>query len=134
MERHARCEHAVGRGERGCERLGREEAAVAGGVQVGEVEHRSDPLEPAADRDHIVERAQLTHASHHLDAERDGARLCEQALPQLAELSDHSADRLGAPAAEQEAGMDHNRRRAAGHCDPGGVVERRRRPRAGRTA
>jgi hypothetical protein len=123
VERHAWREHAVGRGQRGGKRLRRGEAAVASRVQMREVEHRSRPLESAADLDHIVERAELPYPSHHLDTERDGATLGCQTLSEFPELDDHGVNRLGVFAAEQEAGMDHDRRCAACHGDPGGVVE-----------
>jgi hypothetical protein len=52
-------------------------------------------------------------AAHHLDPERDEAAFGLKALAKFSELFDDGADRRFARAAEEEARMDHDWRRAA---------------------
>ena len=46
------------------------------------------------DREHVLERAEVAHAAHHLDAERHRAVLRLEPLAQLAELLDDGGERL----------------------------------------
>ena len=75
-----------------CERLAKpvrlEEGAVARGVHVREVDHRSHPARAAADLDAVLERAEIAHAAHHLDPERHGAALPLEPLAHERELLD----------------------------------------------
>src|SRR4029077_10342703 len=71
----------------------------------------------------VLERADLAHASHHLDAERHRPILLLQSLAQLAELLDDGRERVLARASEQEAGMEDDELGAARGCDAGGMVE-----------
>ena len=58
---------------------------------------------------HVVERAEVAHAAHHLHSERNGAILLLQSLAELAQLLDHGVEGVLARALEQEAGMeDHH--------------------------
>ena len=92
-------------------------------MHVREVEDGADPAEPRGDEEHVVERADLADASHHLDAERNGASLRLEPRAQLAELLADGLERLLARAAEEEAGMEDDHLRAARGRDPGRVVE-----------
>ena len=60
----------------------------------------------------VVDRSELAHAAHHLDAERHGAILALEPLAQLAELLDDRVDRVLARAAEQEARVEDDDLRA----------------------
>ena len=123
VERRARLEDRVGGGEHLGERLGVGEGAVRDRVEVREVEHRPDPGELGGDREHVLGAAEVADASHHLDAERHGAALAFESLAQLAELLDDRGQRLLACPAEQEAGVEDDRRGAAGRGDARRVVE-----------
>ena len=92
-------------------------------MQVREVDHRPDPAGARGDREHVVGGAELPHAAHHLDAERDEAVLRLEPLAQLAELRDDVVERRLALAAEQEARMEDDHLGAAGHRDARRVVE-----------
>ena len=115
--------HGVGRLERRRERVDVGERAVARRVHVREVEHRPDEVDLRRDREHVVDRAELAHASHHLDTERHEAVLRLEPRAQVAELVDDVGDRLLALAAEQEARVEDDHLGAGRLRDPGGVVE-----------
>jgi len=106
VERPAGLDHLVGGLERGRERLDVGEGAVARRVHVRKVEDGTDPAGTPRDLDHVVEAADLAHAAHHLDAERNRAVLALQPLAQLAELLDDRVDRLLARAFEQKARVE----------------------------
>ena len=84
---------------------------------------RTQPVR-ARDLDDVVERAEVAHAAHHLDAERHGPALALEPLAQRAELLDDRGDSVLARAAEQEAGVEDDDLRAAGGRDPRAAVER----------
>ncbi len=115
--------HGVDCLERGLERLGLCELAVARRVHVGEVEDRPHPARAARDLEHVVERAQVTHAAHHFHSERNGSILALEALAELAQLLDHGVERILARALEQKAGVEDNDFRAARLRDARRVVE-----------
>ena len=123
VERRARLEHRVRRGERVRETVGLEELAVARRVHVREVEDGADEVDRAGDRDDVVDRPEVADAAHHLDAERDEPVLRLEPLAEVAELVDDVGDRVVALAAEEEAGMEDDQLRAARLREPGGVVE-----------
>ena len=123
VERRARLEHRVGRGERVRERVGLEERAVARRVHVREVEDGPDEVDRAGDRDDVVDRPEVADAPHHLDAERDEPVLRLEPFAEVAELVDDVGDRVLALAAEEEAGVEDDQLRAARLREPGGVVE-----------
>ena len=60
-------------------------------VHVREVEHRADPRHARGDLEHVVERAELAHAAHHLDPERDGRPFASSRSRELAELLDDAS-------------------------------------------
>jgi len=80
VERRRRFEHLVGTGKDGGEGSGLREAAVRDCVQVREVEHRPDPTAPRRDGEDVLRGAELPHASHDLDAERNRPVLLLQPL------------------------------------------------------
>src|SRR6476620_8311579 len=123
VKRGVGLEHGVGSGERAGERVRLEEGAVAGGVHVGEVEHRPDEVDRGRDREHVVHRPQVAHPAHHFDAEGDEATLRLQPLAKIAELVDDVRNRLLPLAAEQEARMEDDEPCAAGLGEARGVVE-----------
>ena len=100
------------------------EGAVRGGVHVGEVDHRAHPVEARGELEHVVDRAELADAAHHLDAERDRAILRLELLAQRRERGDNVVERLLGCPAEPEAGVDDDDLRACSGRDPGGAVER----------
>ena len=69
--------------------------------------------EARGDLAHVVQRAELTHASHHLDSEGHRAVLPLEPLAQLPELLDDGVDRVLPRAAEQEAGVEDDELGAA---------------------
>jgi hypothetical protein len=81
---------------------------------VREIEYGPHPAGSARNLEHVFQRAKLAHATHHLDPERDGPILSLQALPQLAQLLAHRADRDLAVPSEQEARMENDQLRTAG--------------------
>ena len=99
-------------------RIGLEEGAVARRVHVGEVEHGADEVDLRRDCQDVVDRAEVAHATHHLDAERDEAVLRLEPLAQVPELVDDVGDRLLVVAAEEEARMEDDQPRAAGLGEP----------------
>ena len=68
-------EHVVDRLERLGEQARLEIRAVARRVHVGEIEHRPHPARLSRDLDDVVNRAEVAHATHHLDTERDRTTL-----------------------------------------------------------
>ena len=100
-----------------------EKCAVARRVHVREVENRPDEVDLRRDREHVVDRAEVAHPAHHLDAERNESVFRFEPLAQVAELVDDVGDRLLSLPPEQEAGMEDDQPRAAGLGQPGGVVE-----------
>ena len=90
---------------------------------MGEVGHGPHPGERRRDRQHVLERAEVAHAAHHLDAEGHGAALRLEPLAQQAELLDDRGDRLLVRPPEQEAGMEDDRLGPARGGDAGRVVE-----------
>src|SRR6185436_19766675 len=72
---------------------------------------------------HIINRAELAYAAHHLDAERHRAVLLLEPRAQLAKLLDDRVDRLLARAAEQEARVEDDDLGARSLRDAGGMVE-----------
>ncbi len=122
MERGAGLEHAVGELERLAERLRLGERAVRGRVHVREVDHRAHPAGTPADLDAVGERAEVAHATHHLDPERHAASLAHEPLAHEAELLDHGVDRVLAASPEEEAGVEHDELGAAGGRDPRAAV------------
>ena len=123
VERRAGLEHAVGLRERVGEGLDLDVRAVRDGVQVGEVEHRSHPVDALGDPDDVVEASEVAHAAHHLDAEGHATALAFEPLPQRPELIGDRFERGLALAAEQEAGVEDDELGAAGDRDSGGMVE-----------
>src|SRR5947207_9185491 len=113
VERHVRRQSAVDRLEYRGKTFDSSERAVARRMQVREIGNGAHPLELAGDGKDVVESPELLHAAHHLDPERDEAALGLKALAEFAELFDDGVDRRFARPAEEEAGMDHDRRRAA---------------------
>ncbi len=105
------------------ERVDVEERAVGRGVHVREVEHRLDEVDARRDLAHVVDRTEVAHAAHHLDAERDEPILLLEPRAQLAELLDDRVDRVLARPVEQEAGVEHDHLGARRLRDPGRVVE-----------
>ena len=67
-------------------------AAVARRMHVREVEHGPHPAGSLRDLEHVVQRAEVADAAHHLDSERDGALLPLEPLPQLPELLDDGVE------------------------------------------
>ena len=88
-----------------------------------EVEHRLDEVDTRRDLAHVVDRTEVAHASHHLDAERDEPLLLLEPRAQLTQLLDDRVDRVLARPVEQETGMEHNDLGARGLCDAGRMVE-----------
>jgi hypothetical protein len=123
VEGLAGLEHAVGRLERGRERVHVGVRPVGGGVQVREVEHGADPGDARRQLDDVVERAEVADASHHLDAERHEAALRLQPLAEEPELLDHGVERLLPLAPEQETGVEDDDLGAARRREPRRVVE-----------
>ena len=123
MERRVRGHDLVRLREHAGEGLGVGEAAVRDRVQVGEVEHRSHPVELGGDREHVVGRAEVAHTAHHLDPERHVPALPLQPFAQLTELLDHRRDRLLVRPSEQEPGVEDDDLHTGGLGDPGRVVE-----------
>ena len=76
------------------EEIGLEERAVARRVHVGEVEHGPHPGHARRDREHVIERAEVAHTPHHLDAERYCAVLLLQAQAQHSELLHDAVERI----------------------------------------
>ena len=106
VERHVRLENGVDERERLGERRCLEERTVARRVHVREVEHGPHPVDPTRDLDDVVDRSEVADATHHLDAERHGALLPDEALAERAELLDDCGDRVLAAPPEEEAGME----------------------------
>src|SRR5438094_3520695 len=75
VEWHATPQDTIGDGERCGKGVDTGKATIAGGMHVGEVDHRSHPVEMAGDGDNVIEIAQLLHPPHHLDPEIDGPSL-----------------------------------------------------------
>jgi len=123
VERGAAREDAVHGGEHLVERLHGRERAVAGRVQVREIDHRPHPPEPRRDPEDVVEAAEVVDPAHDLDPERDPAVLGLDPLAEVTELGDDRSDRLLAGPAEQEAGMEDHRLGSRDLCDPRRVVE-----------
>src|SRR5947207_4374113 len=123
VERHVRRQSAVDRLEYRGKTFDSSERAVARRMQVREIGNGAHPVELARDGEHVVESPELLHAAHHLDPERDEAALGLKALAQFAELLDDRVDGWFARAAEEEAGMDHDGRRAAGLGEARRVVQ-----------
>ena len=92
MERRAGLDHGVGALKHRREGLDVGERAVRRRVHVREVDDGTHPRHLGADRQHVVERAELAHAAHHLDPERDAAPLRLEPLAQVAELVDDVVD------------------------------------------
>ena len=84
---------------------------------------RTQPDAPR-DLDDVVERAEIAHAAHHLDAERHGAVLPLEPLAERAELLDDRVDRVLAAPPEQEPGVEDDELGAARRGDSGAAVER----------
>ena len=84
---------------------------------------RTQPVAPR-DLDDVVERAEVAHAAHHLDAERHGAVLRLEALAQRPELLDDRVDRVLAAPLEQEARVEDDELGAARGRDARASVER----------
>ena len=124
VERHTRLEDVVDRLERLGEQARLEVGAVARRVHVREVEHGPHPAGARRDLDHVVERAEVADATHHLDAERHCPVLALEPLAQRAELLDDGRDRVLALASEQEAGVEDDDLGAAGGGNAGTAVER----------
>src|SRR5581483_373223 len=101
VERRSRLDYTVDGLERGNERVDADEPPVARRVHVRKVEHGADPGELRRDEDDVLERAELAHAAHHLDSERDGTVLLLEPRAQLAELLDDGGERLLARTAEE---------------------------------
>ena len=83
---------------------------------------RTQPVR-SRDLEHVVERAEVAHAAHHLDAERHRPPLALEPLAQRAELLDDRGDGVLAAAAEQEAGVEDDDLGAARGRDAGAPVE-----------
>ena len=105
------------------ERLHRRESPVRDGVEVREVDYRTDPREPRRDLEDVVRASDLADATHDLDAERDIAALPFEPGPQVGELLDHLGQRALARAAEQEARVEDDRLGSRDLGDPRRVVE-----------
>ena len=123
VERRVLVEDRVRRGKRLGERSDVEELPVARRMHVGEIEHRTDPVDATRDLDHVVERAEIPNAAHHLDAERDGAFLLLEALSQCPELLDDRVDRVLSCTSEQEARVEDHELGTGGSRDPRASVE-----------
>ena len=92
-------------------------------MHVGEVEHRPHEVDRRRNREHVVERPEVAHAAHHLDAERDEAVLRLEPLAQVAELVDDVGDGPRPLASEQEPGMEDDELRTDGLGEARRVVE-----------
>ena len=90
-------------------RLGLEKRAVARRVHVREVDDRPHPAGAAADLDAVLERAEVPHATHHLDPERHRTVLALEPLADDRKLLDDRVDRVLAAACR--AGSPDGRRR-----------------------
>ena len=101
-----------------------EERPVARRVHVREVEHGSHPADAPRDLDHVVDRSEIAHAPHDLDAEGHGTALALQPLAERPELLDDRVDRVLSGSPEQEAGVEDDDLRAARSRDAGAPVER----------
>ena len=77
----------------------------------------------------VVERAEIPHAPHHLDAERHRTILPLEPLAERSELLDDRVERILAAPFEQEAGMEDDQLGATRRGDTGAAVERARPPR-----
>ena len=115
--------HRVGFRECVREGVDVEERSVGRGVHVREVEHRLHEVDARGDRADVVDRAEVAHATHHLDAERHQPILLLEPRAQLSELLDHGVDRVLARAIEQEAGVEHDHLGAGRFRDPRRMVE-----------
>ena len=118
-----RLEDLVRAGERVRERLCLDEGAVARRVHVREVEDRAHPPGAARDLEYVVERPEVAHAAHDLDAEGHGAVLRLEALAERPELLDDRVERILPRALEQEAGVEDHDLGAARGRDPRAPVE-----------
>ena len=124
MERLAGPEYAVCALEYRGEPVDVGEGAVGGRVHVGEVDHRAHPVEARGKLEHVVDRAELADAAHHLDAEGDCAVLRLELLAQRGERGDDVVERLLGCPAEPETGVDDDDLGTGGGRDPGDAVER----------
>jgi hypothetical protein len=81
-------------------------------AHVREVEHRPHEVDLRRDREHVVDRAELAHATHHLDAEGTSRSFASRRERRSPSWSTTSAIACSLPA-EQEARVedDHRRRR-----------------------
>src|SRR5262249_38735560 len=64
------------------------------------------------DAEHVLSRPEVADAAHDLDAERHRTILALEPLAKLAELFDDGGERVLARPLEQEAGVEHDRRRS----------------------
>ena len=83
-------------------------------MHVCEIEHRPHEVHLRGDRENIVDRAELVHAPHHLDPERDEPVLRSEPLTQVAELFHHIGNRAFPFAAEEKSGMEDDEPGAGG--------------------
>ncbi len=81
------------------------------------------PAGAARDLEHVVERAEVAHAAHHLDAEGNGSILPLEPFAELAQLLDDGVEGVLASALEQEAGMEDHHLGVARLRDSRRVVE-----------
>src|SRR5687768_14849202 len=123
MEGRSGLLYGINRLQCSVKRLAVRERAVARRMQMRKVEHGTDPAGSPRDLEHVVERAEVAHAAHHLDAERDGAILTPESLAQLSQLLDDGVERVLARTAEQEARMEDDDLGVAGLRDARRVVE-----------
>ena len=126
MERCAVLEHGVRAREGIGEPLHLDVGAVGGRMHVGEVDHRTHPLDTLGDPEDVVEAPEIADTAHHLDAEGDRAALALQPLAERAELVHDRRERVLALAAEEEAGVEDDKLGARSHRDARGVVEHAR--------
>ncbi len=105
-----------------------QEAAVCDRVQVREVDDRAQPRRAPGQLEDVVGAAELTHAAHHLDAERNVAALSLEPLPQHRRLLRDRVERRLALPAQEKAGMEDDELGAARLRDSRRMVEHAHRP------
>ena len=111
-------------GDKGsAETLRFEELPVARRVHVREVEHRTYPVGAPRDLDDIVDRTEIAHTPHDLDAERDSSAFAFQSLAQRGELFDHRVDCVLTTPAEKKARVEDDELCAARCRDSRAAVE-----------
>jgi hypothetical protein len=92
-------------------------------VHVRKVEHRADEGDARGDLEDVVERAELAHAAHHLDAEWDEPTLALEPVAEQEQLFDNGVEGTPPLAPEQIARVKHDHFCTARGCQPCAVIQ-----------